>query len=143
VAGRWLARRTSAAPGAAASAPKPAPTPALAPTPSQGAVATGPPVILQIVVPASAGQNGENLIQYISGHLSPGQTVVKMARVPGPVDEGACVDVVATAPVATPVSVQGNPSLCVELNGTPPKSGRIDVSKFTNKAVQVTVTLWP
>ena len=113
------------------------------PVPGQGAAATGPSVILPIVVPTSTAQTGENLIQYINGRLSPGQTVVKMVQASGPVGEEACVNEVATAPVATSVSVRKDPSLCVELNGTPAKFGRIDVTKFSNRAVYVTVTLWP
>jgi hypothetical protein len=94
-------------------------------------------------VPVSAAQSGENLIQYIGGRLSPGQTVVKMVQVHGLAGEEACVNKVATAPAATSVSVQKKLSLCVELNGTPPGYGRIDVIKFSNSAVYVTVTLWP
>jgi hypothetical protein len=124
-------------------APTLAPTPALPPAPSQGAAVTGPSVSIPIVVPASTARTGESLIRYIGGRLSPGQTVVKMVRVSGPVGEEACVNEVATAPAATSVSVRGNPSLCVELDGTPATFGRIDVTDVSNKAVYATVTVWP
>jgi hypothetical protein len=131
-------------------APTPAPTPTAIPTPTPTPIptlapgTTGLPVVLRVVVSASARSEAGSLIQYTGGALSPGQSTVRMALWSGgPADPGACASAVAAAPVAAPVKAHRHLQLCVELNDRPPSYGLIDVTSFSRTTVIATATLWP
>jgi hypothetical protein len=115
-----------------------------APAPAQTA-ATGPPTILEVVIPASAQPPADSLVQYAAGELSPGQSAAHMAVWPGgtAASPGACANTVATAPLTAPVPPHSGLWLCVELTGSPAQYGLVDVTQVTKAAVTTTTTLWP
>ena len=128
-------------PGAA---PAPSASHSLAGPPS-GAGATGPPVILQVVIPASPHQTIGSLIEYRGDSLSPGRSATRIARWSDDqaANPEACASTVAAAPNAEPIKVHQNLWLCVELKGKPSRYGLIDVTAVTKAEVTATATLWP
>lgn len=136
-----------ASPGAASSAshaPSPSPSPS-PPALAAGTGATGPPVLLQVVIPASSKPIADSLVQYYAHVLSLGQSTARIALWPNAraASPGACASAVATAPVVVPVKAHPDLWLCVELKGSPSRYGLIDVTAVTKTAVTATATLWP
>lgn len=140
VVGVAVALASPGAPSSASHAPSPSPS-ALA----SGTGAAGPPVLLQIVIPAGSQPAADSLVQYHSHVLSRGQSTARIALWPGgsAASPAACASAVATAPVVAPVKAHPGLWLCVELKGSPSQYGLIDVTAVTKNVVTAMATLWP
>lgn len=140
VAGVAVALASPGAPSSASHAPPPSP-PALAARTGT----TGPPVLLQVVIPAASQPAADSLVQYHAHVLSLGQSAVRMALWSGgrAANPRACASAMATGPVVAPVTAHRGLWLCVELKGSPSRYGLINVTAVTKTAVTATATLWP
>jgi hypothetical protein len=114
-------------------------------SPGPAPAPTGPPLLLQVVIPVSDHQTAASIVQYRGGVLLPGQSTARMALWSGSPAAGsaACASRVAAAPIAAPVQARPGLQMCVELKGVPSRYALLEIAAVTKAAVTATATLWP